>query len=218
MSFLYDTSGKRKYLTIDERRGFLSAAASARPEVYTFCAMLAYTGARISEVLALSPERFDIAEQTIRIECLKKRRRGIYRAVPVPRELLELLDKTHGIKKAQRTPQAARELIWPWCRTTGWKHVNQAMAAADIVGVHACPKGLRHSFGVSALQKEVPLNMVRKWLGHSRLSTTAIYADAMGDEEREIAVRFWRTFNSLPHRVLDANPDNLAKTILDQQR
>ena len=64
-----------------------------------------------------------------------------------------------------------------------------------IVGVHACPKGLRHGFGVSALQKAVPLNMVRKWLGHSRLSTTAIYADAVGDEEREIAGRFWETFN-----------------------
>ncbi|MBC8270137.1 MAG: tyrosine-type recombinase/integrase [Rhodospirillaceae bacterium] len=72
---------------------------------------------------------------------------------------------------------------------------THTMAKAGIVGVHACPKGLRHGFGVSALQKAVPLNMVRKWLGHSRLSTTAIYADAMGDEEREIATRFWNSFS-----------------------
>ena len=54
MSFLYDQSGKRKYLTIDERRAFLTASASMPPEVKTFCATLAYTGGRNSEVLALT--------------------------------------------------------------------------------------------------------------------------------------------------------------------
>ncbi|MDT8873452.1 hypothetical protein RAA17_25850 [Komagataeibacter rhaeticus] len=29
----------------------------------------------------------------------------------------------------------------------------------------------------------MPLNMVQKWLGHAQLSTTAIYADAVGAEE-----------------------------------
>jgi hypothetical protein len=28
-------------------------------------------------------------------------------------------------------------------------------------------------------------------LGHARLSTTAIYADAVGDEEHHIAARIW---------------------------
>ncbi len=30
-----------------------------------------------------------------------------------------------------------------------------------------------------------------KWLGHQSLETTAIYMDAVGDEEREIAARMW---------------------------
>jgi integrase/recombinase XerD len=70
------------------------------------------------------------------------------------------------------------------------------MAAASIVGPHASPKGLRHGFAVAALQSGVPINFVRKWLGHSRLSTTEIYADAIGEEERAIARRFWRTFDT----------------------
>jgi len=38
---------------------------------------------------------------------------------------------------------------------------------------------------------KVPLNMTQKWLGHARLSTTAIYADAVGAEERQLAQRMW---------------------------
>jgi site-specific recombinase XerD len=37
----------------------------------------------------------------------------------------------------------------------------------------------------------IPLNMVQKWLGHAQLSTTAIYADAVGAEEQSIAARMW---------------------------
>jgi integrase/recombinase XerD len=33
--------------------------------------------------------------------------------------------------------------------------------------------------------------MVQKWLGHAALETTAIYADAIGEEEQTIASRMW---------------------------
>jgi site-specific recombinase XerD len=51
---------------------------------------------------------------------------------------------------------------------------------------------LRHGFGIHAVQSGVPLNLVQRWLGHARMETTAIYLDAMGSEEREIASRMWR--------------------------
>ncbi len=160
MSFLYDSKGQRKYLTIGERKKFLVAATSFSPEIHTFCATLAFTGARISEVLALTPNHIDIAEQTILIECLKKRKRGIYRTVPVPQSLLTLMNDVHRFCRDRQKIRADRQKIWPWCRTTAWKHVKKTMAAANIDGLHASPKGLRHSFGVTALQKEVPLNLV----------------------------------------------------------
>jgi site-specific recombinase XerD len=68
------------------------------------------------------------------------------------------------------------------------------MALAGISGVKATPKGLRHSFAVAALQGGVQINLVKKWLGHARLSTTEIYADAVGEEEQSIATRLWQTF------------------------
>lgn len=33
----------------------------------------------------------------------------------------------------------------------------------------------------------VPLNMLRKWMGHASIETTAIYANAVGAEEQQIA-------------------------------
>jgi site-specific recombinase XerD len=45
---------------------------------------------------------------------------------------------------------------------------------------------------VAAVSAGIPLNLVQKWLGHAQLSTTAIYADAAGAEEKDIAQRMWR--------------------------
>ncbi|WP_039906805.1 tyrosine-type recombinase/integrase, partial [Acetobacter tropicalis] len=63
--------------------------------------------------------------------------------------------------------------------------------AAGLSGPAASPKGLRHAFGVAAVSSGIPLNMVQKWLGHAQLSTTAIYADAVGAEEQDIARKMW---------------------------
>ena len=37
----------------------------------------------------------------------------------------------------------------------------------------------------------VPLNMLSKWMGHADIKTTAIYANAIGKEEQDIAARMW---------------------------
>ena len=66
------------------------------------------------------------------------------------------------------------------------------MNNAGIKGTQACPKGLRHSFVITCLEKQIPLNMAQKWAGHSSLTTTAIYANALGPEERNIAARLWQ--------------------------
>ena len=65
------------------------------------------------------------------------------------------------------------------------------MAAADLDGPQASPKGLRHGFGIAAVSAGIPLNLVQKWLGHAQLTATAIYANATGTEEKDIARRMW---------------------------
>jgi len=189
---LHTQDGARKYLTAGERDAFLRAAEQADRQVRTLCMTLAYAGCRLSEALALTADRVDLAAGVLVIESLKKRRTGIFRAVPVPPALLEALDLVHGIRERQgRRGKGHGERLWPWSRMTGWRAVHAAMAAAGIDGPHASPKGLRHGFGVAAVSAGIPLNLVQKWLGHAQLTTTAIYANAVGAEEKDIARRMW---------------------------
>lgn len=88
---LYDRKGHRKYLTPAERDEFLKAAENAEREIRTFCATLAYTGCRISEALALTADRVDLKDGTLIFESLTKRKRGVYRPVPVPPAFLDTL-------------------------------------------------------------------------------------------------------------------------------
>jgi len=189
---LYDAAGQRKYLTKEERDAFLKAAEHADRQVRTLCMTLTYTGCRISEALQLTADRVDLSGKVIVFESLKKRRRGLYRAVPVPAPLLDALDLVHGLREAQRARDGGRSVqLWPFGRATAWRRVHEIMEKAGISGPQASPKGLRHGFGVAAVQAGIPLNMVQKWLGHAQLSTTAIYADAVGEEEQAIAERMW---------------------------
>ncbi len=189
---LFDGEGRRLYFTEDERRAFMAAAAKAPREVRSFCGVLHSTGCRISEALALTPQQIDLSGRVVVFESLKKRKAGVFRAVPVPPDLLDMLDLVHGIREAQRRGDDAKALLWPWSRMTAWRRVQEVIEAAGIAdGPHACPKGLRHGFGVQAVSKGIALNMVQKWLGHAQLTTTAIYANAVGEEEQSIAARMW---------------------------
>jgi len=189
---LFDGQGKRKYLTAKERDAFIGAAELASPEIRTFCMVLAQTGCRISEALDLTPDRIDFDAGVIIFETLKKRRKGLFRAVPVRFEVLDALDLVHQVRRSQSMEKHRNKPLWTWARNTGWRHVKTVMNKAGVVGPHASPKGLRHAFGILTTQDGVPINKVQKWLGHSRMETTAIYLDALGDEERAYMEKFWK--------------------------
>lgn len=81
---------------------------------------------------------------------------------------------------------------WVSGRTWAREKVKAVMQAANLTdSASTMPKGLRHSFGVAAISNGIPLNLLQRWLGHAQRSTTAIYADAVGTEEKSIAARMW---------------------------
>jgi integrase/recombinase XerD len=189
---LHTANGARKYLTAGERDAFLRAAERADRTVRTLCMTLAYAGCRLSEALALTADRVDLAAGVLVFESLKKRRTGIYRSVPVPPAPLEALDLVHGIRERQaRRGKGRGERLWPCSRMTGWRTVHAAMVAAGLDGPHASPKGLRHGSGVAAVSAGIPLTWSRNGSDTPQLSTTAIYATAVGAEEKDIARRMW---------------------------
>ena len=146
---LHTLDGARKYLTTGERDAFLRAAEEADRQVRTLCMTLAYAGCRLSEALALTVDRVDLAAGQLVLESLKKRRSGVYRAVPVPPEFLDLLAGVHSL------PQPGCERLWGWSRATAWRRVCEVMDAAGITGLHATPKGLRHGFGIRCVSSGV---------------------------------------------------------------
>jgi integrase/recombinase XerD len=189
---LFDPSGGRKYLNAKERRRFISVAAHAEPRTRLFCLVLGWSGARISEVLALTPAAIDVESGVASIQTLKRRKRGIVRQVPLPLDILRDLHRVFRLPLLQTDPDLACLRLWTWSRTTAWRRVKQVMADARISGAPAMPKGLRHGFGVNAFQSRVPPHLVQRWLGHASLRTTAIYGDVIGPEERAFAERMWK--------------------------
>jgi integrase/recombinase XerD len=180
---LFDGRGNRKYLVARERLAFVHAASKEPSAISTFCLAIALTGARISEVLAITSQRVDVANGTLIFETLKQRKRGVFRAVPVPSGLLDIVVSTWKGDQCER--------LWPWGRTTAWKIVKMVMRKAGISESLCKPKALRHAFAIEAGQQGVPLNIVQRWLGHSRIETTSIYAGALGEEERNLARKTW---------------------------
>ncbi len=84
--------------------------------------------------------------------------------------------------------------MWTWTRAHAWRRVKAVMRAAGINdGPHATAKGLRHGYGVHAIDCGVPLNLLSRWMGHASLEVTAIYANALGAEEQSIAARMWNS-------------------------
>lgn len=189
---LFDRRGRRKYLTPDERRRFIEVSCLQSSEIRAFCLTIAMTGCRLSEALELTWAQVDQIANEIVLRSLKKRRHDVYRPVPVPPFVL-----TSILDASPHREKSSHERIWPWCRATGWKRVKEVLHQACVAGGHASPKGLRHGFAAAAVLSGVPLSVVQRWLGHSNIATTAIYTGIVGEEERELAARLWRTTPSI---------------------
>ena len=201
---LYAPDGTRKYLNQAERQRALAVMAALPADQALFALTLAWTGARVSEVLALTPASLQIERGIVALRTLKRRRRNSVREVPIPPELVAALDRHFRLSILRRDPRGADHRLWPWCRVTGWRIIKRVMGRIGINGRHACPRGLRHAFGVGTLQSGVPLNLTQRWLGHAQISTTAIYAAACGPEELAFAARFWGSHPQTATIIADA--------------
>lgn len=200
-SSLYGLDGRRKYLTPTERSAFVAAALRcSRAEVGALGVILAYTGCRISEALALHRDAIEPVECFVAIRSLKKRQKFVIREVPVPDWLPHYIAEACGL-----SGRPTGSHIWSWSRGHAWLLMHELMNEAGIgPGPHATAKGLRHGFAIHALHSGVPINMVKRWLGHASLVTTEIYLDAIGEEERELAARMWQADSLTGNAVGDS--------------
>jgi integrase len=178
---VHDATGRRKYPNGHERQRFFRTATAQDRDTQALAYLLAFTGCRISEALATQRHQLDALECKVMFQTLK-RRRVIYRAVPVPEIVVTLL---------LALPVRDDGRFFGMHRSTAWRRIKRMMRQAEIDGPMACCRGLRHGFGIHAAGRNVPPNLIQRWMGHASPTTTAIYLDAVGVEERAFATRMW---------------------------
>ena len=186
---LYDAEQRRKFVTRVERDCFLRTAATCLGEVRTLCHVLAYAGCYLTEALELTVDRVDAKRQTLTFESLRKRRAGVWRTVPVPPPLIDLLDEVHNVR--ERRGRGRYRFLWRWSRTSAWRKVREVMTRAGIEGPQATSLGLRHGFGVIAVECDVPLTLLQQWMGHASIEITASYAQTRQQDAHAFAARMW---------------------------
>lgn len=109
--------------------------------------------------------------------------------MPVPLHLIETLDQVHNLR--ERRGRERYRFLWSWSRAQAWRKVREVMMTAGIQGPQAMPKGLRHGFGMIAADSNIPITLVRQWMGHASLETTTAYFNALDPDENVYAETLW---------------------------
>ena len=206
---LYSQSGERLYINVTERFRFIRATKRMSMMTRLFCLTLVYTGCRLSEARFLKRGDLQLGDGRIAFRTLKRRKQGVVREVPIPKFLVRQFLKLHFGELDHQDKWVFSDDDSPPPRISCYRWVKCAMYEAEIIGPRACPKGLRHGFGVYATWMGVQLHMLQRWMGHASMTTTAIYATAVGAEEMAIATRMWK------RQWLLAGQKDIWQSILD---
>lgn len=144
-------------MTVDEQTEFLRTVADDDYNAL-YCFYL-LTGARPSEPLAVTWQ--DVGADTIRIAGTKTKLSD--RFLPLSRELRVLLD----------TMSHDGERLFPYSYQTINKHFKSIVLSKLTFKITL--KDLRHTFATRCAESGVHMRTLQKWMGHSKLETTATY-------------------------------------------
>jgi site-specific recombinase XerD len=161
-------------LSVDEVRRLLSAPASIKHRAVL--GLIYATGVRLNEATHLRVADIDGERMTVHVRCGKG---GKPRMVPMSAALRELL-------RAYWHEKHPRDFLFPGQRPDQPLHessVQHACTRARLtarIDKRASVHTLRHSYATHLLELGVDLRTIQKLLGHTSLSTTAIYMHVTG--------------------------------------
>lgn len=143
-------------LTKKEQKNLLKIIQGSKFENYYKFLLL--TGARKSEGLNVTAEDIDFKRNTLHIRGTKTQ--GSDRVIPMSNSLMALV-KAMGVCKGMLFPFSANQINKAWQRLQKEFKLNYPLHS------------LRHTFATRCLEHGVSIRVVQKWLGHSKLETTA---------------------------------------------
>jgi len=130
---------------------------------------LAYTGARISEALRATTDDVFADISAVRIKGVKE---GSFRVVPVPPEVLYLIQRYIVLR-------GRGDALFPFTRQAATLQIYRE--TRRLIGCSMSPHLIRHAFAIKLLTVDGwNPGEVREALGHRRLRTTEIYAAYVG--------------------------------------
>ena len=146
--------------------------------------VLRFTGARIGEVLSIDDRTdIDFRNAEIKLVTLKRhnsRRRNSTRIIPVPASVISEI----ATYLAEFPEQRGRvfKLDQGNFRRVFYERAKEAAIPKDLAHPHI----LRHTRAIELLRAGVPVTIVQDLLGHSALTTTAVYLRISGQEAKGI--------------------------------
>lgn len=159
-------------LSRDEEQRLIQTAYRDKSQHGLLIKTLFQTGARVSEFINMRVRDFFFEEAMILIQRAKG---GKSRAVPIlptlAQELRTHLDeRTTGylFETNRNLPYSARRV----------QQIVKAIAEQAKIKQRVYPHLLRHSVATTLLERGMPLEQIQKFLGHAKLETTQIYAEA----------------------------------------
>ena len=183
-----------RYLTVDEVDA-LTVACGDQGDVVQ---ILAYTGLRWSELVALRVMDVDLNRSRINVWRAAPEVEGVIiigptktkaskRSVPIPTKVAAVLkariDGRPLDAPAVASPEGAMLRANNWRRHTHWKKALEKLGRAPLK-IH----DLRHTYASLARSGGADLKWVQKTMGHSSITVTAnIYADLYDNELDEVA-------------------------------
>jgi len=181
------TQEEIKAMTQAQRQVFLATAFREAPRYYPLFFVLAGTGMRLGEGLALQPEDLDCSTKTIRIArafsedgILDTPKSGHGRTVDLSRSLADTL-AAHTMTRKQE------KLKYGWSELPPWLFVTKKSTPVDPANVrramlrvlkaaklplHFTPHGLRHTYASILLAEGVSPVYVQEQLGHATIELT----------------------------------------------
>ena len=148
--------------------------------------VLRYTGARIGEVLLIDDTTdIDFRNAEIKLTTLKRhnksrKKRNTTRIVPVPANV------TSEIATYIAEFPEMRGKVFKIYQSNFRRKFYELARKAGIPKDLGHPHILRHTRAIELLRAGVPVTIVQDILGHSALTTTAIYLRMSGQEAKEI--------------------------------
>lgn len=161
-------------LSVDEVRRLLSATST--PKHRAMLTLIYATGARLNEVVHLRVGDIDGERMTVHI---RNGKGGKPRMVPMSAALRELL-------RDYWRRERPRDYLFPGLTPGRPMHESTLQKACWVARLRArlekpaSVHTLRHSYATHLLELGVDLRTIQKLLGHTSLSTTAIYVHVTG--------------------------------------